>query len=223
MYNHSAMKLKEDSKQNSKETISFYSRLSKKEKELFRKAANLVLPVKNLLTINDLINFEKVNKLLTINDLIHFEKIKEALSPLKDKYNLSIEELLSFVNDQLFIPTEIFNKNLTVLESVVKYLKEEKDLSLHKIAEIISRDERNIWHIYKKSKDKHPETFIVKDSRIGIPVSIFSIIDLSALESVVVYLKEDLNLTYHEIALLLKRDDRTIWTVYNRRARKKNE
>ena len=29
------------------------------------------------------------------------------------------------------------------------------------------------------------------------------------------YLKDKLNLTYHEIAVLLNRDDRTIWTCYN--------
>ena len=29
-------------------------------------------------------------------------------------------------------------------------------------------------------------------------------------------MKENLNLTYHEIALALKRDDRTVWTSYNK-------
>jgi len=41
-------------------------------------------------------------------------------------------------------------------------------------------------------------------------------------EAVVFYLKEERNLSFHEIAVLLDRDDRNIWTVYAR-ARKKAE
>jgi hypothetical protein len=43
------------------------------------------------------------------------------------------------------------------------------------------------------------------------------------MESVVYYMKDTLDLTYHEIALQLNRDDRTIWTVYNRAIKKKGE
>jgi len=34
-------------------------------------------------------------------------------------------------------------------------------------------------------------------------------------------MKESFGMTYHEIALSLNRDDRTIWTVYNRALKKK--
>ncbi|MEK6879693.1 MAG: hypothetical protein AABY22_08810, partial [Nanoarchaeota archaeon] len=53
-----------------------------------------------------------------------------------------------------------------------------------------------------------------------IPASIFSNLKLSVLESIVKYLKETLNLTYHNIAVLLKRDERNIWTIYNRAIKK---
>ncbi len=43
------------------------------------------------------------------------------------------------------------------------------------------------------------------------------------MESVVFYMKDSLNMTYHEIALSLNRDDRTIWTVYNRASKKRGE
>ena len=43
------------------------------------------------------------------------------------------------------------------------------------------------------------------------------------MESVVYYLKEELGKTYHEIAIYLNRDDRTIWTVYNRALDKKKK
>jgi len=39
---------------------------------------------------------------------------------------------------------------------------------------------------------------------------------LSVLEVMVEYLKEKEGLSYHEIASLTNRDDRTIWTVYHR-------
>ncbi len=53
-----------------------------------------------------------------------------------------------------------------------------------------------------------------------VPLSLLRDRSVSILESIVKYLKEKKKLTYHEIAVLLNRDDRTIWTVYNR-ARKK--
>jgi len=57
---------------------------------------------------------------------------------------------------------------------------------------------------------------------IDIPSHIFRDRTLSVLEIMVEYLKNELKLSYHEIAVLLNRDDRTIWTVYNR-AKKKRE
>jgi len=43
------------------------------------------------------------------------------------------------------------------------------------------------------------------------------------MESVVSYMKDVLDLSYHEIAEQLNRDDRTIWTVYNRALKKRGE
>ena len=61
---------------------------------------------------------------------------------------------------------------------------------------------------------------MVKKPNIPIPSKIFTDRSLSVLEAIVKYLKEKKGMTYHEIAVLLNRDDRTIWTVYQR-ARKK--
>ena len=51
---------------------------------------------------------------------------------------------------------------------------------------------------------------------IKIQVSIFDDRRLGVLESLVFYLRDTLSLKNSEIAKLLNRDDRTIWTVYNR-------
>ena len=151
------------------------------------------------------------------------EKAKELLLPIKKKYNLTFDDLKRLLEEKLFFPVEIFNKKLTVLESVVKYLKEEKNLSLHNISDIIGRDQRNVWCIYNKTKKKNSEKFIIKKVEFWIPISIFFNTKLSALESIVKYLKEIQNLKYHEIAVLLKRNDRTIWTVYQRSLKKSSK
>ncbi len=69
----------------------------------------------------------------------------------------------------------------------------------------------------KKSRKKQK-----KIDSILIPNFIFQDRTLSVLEVIVEYLKEEKNMSFHEIALALKRDDRTIWTVYSR-ARKKRQ
>lgn len=51
---------------------------------------------------------------------------------------------------------------------------------------------------------------------VNIPSSIFKDRRLKVLEAIVEYMKENLNLSYKEIAVLLNRNERTIWTVYNR-------
>ena len=59
------------------------------------------------------------------------------------------------LNHELNIKTRIFhNRSLTIFESLVKYLKEEKSLNFHEISILLNRDERNIWTIYKNSSKK---------------------------------------------------------------------
>ena len=55
---------------------------------------------------------------------------------------------------------------------------------------------------------------------IFIPTSIFRNRELGTLEVVVKYLKEKLNMNYHNIGILLNRNERTIWTAYNRAKKK---
>lgn len=61
----------------------------------------------------------------------------------------------------------------------------------------------------------------VPSSHVLIPTSVFRDRTLKVLESLVEYLKESEGLTYHQIAKLLNRDDRTIWTVYQRAKKKR--
>jgi hypothetical protein len=54
-----------------------------------------------------------------------------------------------------------------------------------------------------------------------IPSNIFVDRSISVLEAVTEYLKEQRNMSYHEIGILLNRDERTIWTCYNRTLKKR--
>ncbi|MBT3297655.1 hypothetical protein HN385_01925 [archaeon] len=67
------------------------------------------------------------------------------------------------------------------------------------------------------------ETRIFEKSSLAIPTSIFKNRKLSILEAIVVHLKENKKMTYAQIARLLNRNDRTIWTAYNRTLKKKNK
>ena len=120
------------------------------------------------------------------------------------------------------IPSYIFqNRKYTILEALIVYLRERKKLSFRKISALINRDLRYTYHSYQNAKKKELTTqYTIQTKFIWIPLSIFTNRKLSALEVLVSYLKEEFSLTYHEIALLLKRDDRTIWTVYQRAGKK---
>lgn len=54
----------------------------------------------------------------------------------------------------------------------------------------------------------------------SIPLEILNNRKLGMLESVCVYLKDEKDMAYSEIAKILNRDDRTIWASYNKAKKK---
>ena len=57
--------------------------------------------------------------------------------------------------DSFFIPSEILrDRTLSILESIIEYLKEVRKLSFVEISRVINRDERNVWTIYNRAKKK---------------------------------------------------------------------
>jgi len=157
---------------------------------------------------------------LSQEELKDMEKAKLLLHNVREQYGLTFDVLVNMLEQELSFPVSILNKKLTILESVVKHLKEDRNLKLRNIAGVLGRDERNIWHIYNKAAGKYPEIISPAKTKYRIPVSVLSKTKLSALEAVAVYLKDEFSLTYHETAALLKRDDRTICTVYQRAKKK---
>lgn len=148
-------------------------------------------------------------------------RAKKLYDNVKHRYKLTATELLSKLEEEeILIPSCVFNKRLSTFESIVKYLRENLMLPNREIALLISKSQKSIWQTYNSAKKKHPYAFDMKASECYIPVSVIRK-PFTVLESIVRYLKEDLSFNLHKIAVVLSRDDRTIWTVYDR-ARKKN-
>lgn len=172
------------------------------------------------------INLEKnsnfsSSKFISDNEFI---KLKDTIERLKSKYKISSSEILNQIDKkEILIPCEIFNEKLSGLEIICKYLKENLNLATKEISSLLNRDEKTIWQAYDSSKKKYPDKIITEFSKYYLPISIFVNRDYAILESIVKYLRENYNLSYHEIAVLLKRNDRTIWTVYQRSLKKNSK
>jgi predicted DNA-binding protein (UPF0251 family) len=147
----------------------------------------------------------------------YFTRLKQEYDKVRTKY----PDLSAVIQrDELFLPDFIFSKKLSSLEAISKYLIENCKLSIKEASVLLSRTNKNIWYAYNSSKKKSV-SFAVKKARFVIPTAVLKNLDLSVLENIVIYLKEELDLPYHEIADILKRDDRTVWSVYNKANKKK--
>ena len=118
--------------------------------------------------------------------------------------------------ESLKVPLSMFSdRNLGILESCVKCLKENFGLNYSKIAALLNRDDRTIWTAYKKAIGKRKEKFSVAEEKYSVPCSIFSDRKLGPLESLAVYLKDEQHLSIKKISELLNRNYRTIWLSYH--------
>jgi hypothetical protein len=94
--------------------------------------------------------------------------------------------------------------------------------AFHQDHEIVSTIKAAIRYVAFRHQLTEHDVFelCTKDHGLGIPASILSG-EQSPLEAVVMYLKIEQSLSFSEIAALLDRDDRTIWTTFNNAKRKK--
>jgi len=69
-------------------------------------------------------------------------------------------------------------------------------------------------HENRKSMQRNSNA--LRNGFLEVPSRIFKDRNVAVLEAVVEYMKDIEGLSYHEIAVLLNRNERTIWTVYNR-------
>ena len=147
-----------------------------------------------------------------------FDDFERLYYRLKEKYG---EDALSRLNEELRFPVSIFTPELSSLELVVKYLRENLSLSNKTIATLLNRSEKTVWQAYSHAQKKMPKRFSAAKSPYTIPLSVLSDRTFSVLESIAVYLKNTYSLSLSEIASLLHRDQRTIWTVCHRYEQKR--
>lgn len=141
------------------------------------------------------------------------------MDELKKLHDVSEHEV--FGKKELSIPVGIFaNDELSSLESIVKYMKEELKLRFAKIAKLLNRSSKTIWATYRNTAKKMSSPFGAMSKEIMMPVSAVSNRSYSTLESVVGFIK-DIGFSNHEVAEMLHLDDRTIWTVYHRVKKKR--
>ena len=148
---------------------------------------------------------------ITKEDLVRFVLKKE---------NISQKELIEKIqaDKEINIPVSIFTTKLSPLESITRYLKENLNKRITEIAKILNKKAPIISLAYKKAKSKE---FKTKKTKIFILLSEFqNNPKLSILEIVVQSLRNK-NFKFLEIAQRLKRDPKTIWTVFNRGQKKK--
>ena len=154
----------------------------------------------------------------------------EIIEQIAKKHKLDIKQVIDLMENKdkyIYLPIGIFRSKLGPLEAVVRYMKDILKYNFSQIAKLLSRDETTIWTSYNNSLEKgkiildvemaYPH---IKKSDLIVPLSIFSERSISILEALCLYLKQNFNLNYREIGLLLERNERTIWTVISRASKK---
>ncbi|MBU0894106.1 MAG: DUF2341 domain-containing protein [Nanoarchaeota archaeon] len=170
----------------------------------------------------------KNNKLLKALNILASELEKDyskdkatiinlLIKEIKNKYRLTNKEIFETieVRKEIRIPLNIFSTKLGALETISKYMKENLGMSYKEISERLNKNERTIWTAYNKSLEKYKLEFKIKQKVIKMPMQIFQNKKLTILEALVLYLKQK-QFKYVEIAKLLNRNQRNIWTIYSK-------
>jgi DNA-directed RNA polymerase specialized sigma24 family protein len=126
------------------------------------------------------------------------------------------------ISDEKIVPATIFSQQTGSFEAIVKYLKENRELQYSRIAEILGRNYQTIVTAHKKAIQKKSSISQSPYTKYTINVSKLKDRNLSVLEHISVQLKEQ-GLNFSEIARLIARDPRTIWTVYNKAVQKSKQ
>jgi len=164
--------------------------------------------------VEDLLD-ERLEGLATSEQIVLLKSLKRHLDrKMKKLFAVKMSERVS-------VPIDIFGKDIGAAEALAKYLKENKEMRLSEIAKVLNRDQRTVGVNYRNASKKMKEKIDVKEKgALTIPLRELSDRRLSILESVVYYLREKRGLRNSEIAKLLEKDPRNVYTLYSRAVRK---
>jgi DNA-directed RNA polymerase specialized sigma24 family protein len=165
-----------------------------------------------------MVNKAPLKKSVYVGDQLFEELLHEFIHK---KYGISKEELHNISEakkeQEEGIPISILkNEKLSSLESIVKFLRENKNLSYYEIGKILCRNPKTLAVTYSVARKKMSNPF--EDSMLEnaeqIPFTAFNS-RLSILEIICTYLKSK-GKKYSEISRMIGKDQRTIWTVCKR-------
>ncbi len=152
--------------------------------------------------------------------------IDGLLGNLSEHGHLSYAEVIGFLESRRkekespLVPLSVFrNRELGSFEALTKFLREHHGLGHSEIASLLKRDTRTIWSAYDAARRKCAAPHTPAEGDLWVPSILFSDRRLGPLEALSLHLHAKGH-TYTEIASLLSRDSRTIWTTC-KRAREK--
>lgn len=154
------------------------------------------------------------------------KQLDEVLLFLENNYAVSQTDVLQLIKNKqkevkeeeaTYIPVSLFAAtNLSSLEAISVYLRDNKSFSFAQMGKLLGRNPIALSASYRAAKKKHEKQIHVSDSAYFIPATILRNKKLSVLENIVFYLKQEYRLTNVQISQLMKKDQRTIWTVLSR-------
>lgn len=158
-------------------------------------------------------------------DIIKRKEVSELIKYILRNFNdVEKKEILNqvLVDQDLGLSISIFRADISGLEVIIKYLKENKNKSFKEISKVLNRKLSTVYNTYTNSKSKFAGALDISDNSIIIPLSIFANRKFSILETLVAYLKDECKLQFKEIAKILNKKYSTVATVYSRFTSKKN-
>lgn len=155
--------------------------------------------------------------------LIKFSTLLDLTNILSESQkNQLIEHLLKEKKQpkETILPISIFNTKLSCLETISKYLKENLNLNFIQISKLLNREPTTIRTTYNNAVKKHNLQLDTSNYTITIPLKFLKNRKYSTFELLIIYLKENSKLKTAQIATLLNRNYKTIWTTYQRAIKK---
>lgn len=141
------------------------------------------------------------------------EELRTAAKELKQSYDYTPEQLLAILAEHKCVPATVFSNELSPLQALVTYLHDHDKECFATIAKQLSRSYRAVWGAYQH------EGITITATKYSIPLTTFDD-KKSVLETVVQYLRTTYHMKFTDIAKLLNKDSRTIWTAWNRAQKK---
>ena len=143
------------------------------------------------------------------NEFTEFSALAERL---RAYYGISYRDLFEMLAGDR-IPIQIFSTNLTPLESLTKYLKENLHKSFAQIAELLRKSPQSIYQAYRHAREKMSVAFTFEPKEYAIPLLFFKDSKRSVLSTVVAYLVIEHRMSVTQIASLLNRSPSSIWII----------